>query len=86
MLAAASRAKAPLGNSCRGQGICQSCAILVVTGAQLLEPAGPAEQKIGLPEGWRVACLTRVRADTGEGQSIELWTPAWGGWPDPGGE
>lgn len=77
LLAAASRAKAPLGNACRAQGICQACAVLVVTGAELLEPPTLLEQRMQLEPHWRMACQTRVR---GQGQ-LELWTPHWGGTP-----
>jgi ferredoxin len=78
LLAAAARARAPLGNSCRGQGICRACAVLVVDGAALLDEPGELERNMQLEPPWRMACKTHVR---GEGQ-IELWTPNWGGWPE----
>jgi ferredoxin len=75
LLAAASRAQAPLGNACRGQGVCRACAVLVVSGSELLEPADELEQAMQLEPGWRMACQTRVR---GDGQ-LQLWTFHWGG-------
>jgi ferredoxin len=78
LLAAAARAKAPLGNACRGQGICRACAVLVVEGAALLDEAGELEGRMQLESPWRMACKTHVRGDG----HIELWTPNWGGWPD----
>jgi ferredoxin len=77
LLAAASRASAPLGNACRGQGVCRACAVLVVSGAELLEPAGALEQRMQLEPGWRMACQTHVR---GSGRVV-LWTFHWGGVP-----
>lgn len=77
LLAAASRARAPLGNACRGQGVCRACAVLVVNGAELLEPPGELEQQMQLEPGWRMACQTRVR---GRGHLV-LWTFHWGGEP-----
>ncbi len=79
LLAAAGRAGAPLGNACRARGVCRACSVLVLAGAELLSPPTPLEQRFGLEQGWRMACLTRV-ASAGE---VELWTPGWGGWPDP---
>ena len=78
LLAAAARAGAPLGNACRGRGVCRACAVLVVAGAEHLSAAGELERAMALEPGWRMACQTRV-AQSGE---IELWTPNWGGLPD----
>ena len=78
LLAAAGRAGAPLGNACRGRGVCRACAVLVVAGAEHLSPTNELERAMALEPGWRMACQTRVD-QTGE---IELWTPHWGGWPD----
>jgi ferredoxin len=77
LLAAAARARAPLGNACRGQGVCRACAVLVIAGAQLLDPPGELERAMQLEPPWRMACQTRIR---GSGV-IELWTANWGGWP-----
>lgn len=77
LLAAASRAAAPLGNACRGQGVCRACAVLVVSGSELLGPAGELEREMQLEPGWRMACQTRVR---GSGHMV-LWTFHWGGDP-----
>ena len=77
LLAAATRAKAPLGNACRAQGICQACAVQIISGAELLEPPSDLEQRMQLAPDWRMACQTRVR---GHGY-LKLWTPNWGGEP-----
>jgi ferredoxin len=78
LLAAAARAGAPLGNSCRGQGVCRACAVLVIEGASLLDEPSELERRMQLETPWRMACKTHVR---GSGL-VELWTPNWGGWPD----
>jgi ferredoxin len=78
LLAAAARAGAPLGNACRGQGVCRACAVLVIEGAQLLSEPGELERRMGLEQGWRMACQTRVYRPG----RLELWTPHWGGWPE----
>ena len=75
LLAAASRADAPLGNACRGQGVCRACAVRVLVGAELLDDPGPLERQMQLDPGWRMACKTRVSARTG---ALRLWTPHWG--------
>lgn len=78
VMAAAARAGAPLGNACRAQGVCRACAVLVVRGADLLDPAGALERGFGLEPPWRMACQARVR---GSGELV-LWTANWGGAPD----
>lgn len=78
LLAAAARAQAPLGNACRGQGVCRACAVLVVRGAELLDEPGVLERAMQLEPPWRMACQTRVIA-TGR---LDIWTPAWGGDPE----
>jgi ferredoxin len=83
VLAAAERARAPLGNACRGQGVCRACAVLVVSGADLLEPAGALERVMQLEPDWRMACQTRVRKADGV---VELWTPHWGAREDWAGD
>lgn len=79
LLAAAARAGAPLGNACRGQGVCRACAVLVIDGSRLLDEPGELERAMDLESGWRMACQTRLRATHG---LVRLWTPNWGGWPD----
>ncbi|KIG14764.1 hypothetical protein DB30_06350 [Enhygromyxa salina] len=77
LLAAAARAKAPLGNACRGQGVCRACAVRVVSGAQLLDTAGELERQMQLEPGWRMACKTHVQRPG----LLQLWIPHWGGDP-----
>lgn len=81
LLAAAGRARAPLGNACRGQGVCRACAVLVIHGGEALEPPGALERAMALTWPWRMACQTRVRAAEHIGE-IELWTAHWGERPD----
>jgi ferredoxin len=80
LMAAAQRADAPLGNACRSQGICRACAVLVIEGAQHLDPPGELEQRMGLEPGWRMACQTRAITSDATAE-IVIWIPAWGGWP-----
>jgi hypothetical protein len=54
--------------------------VLVLAGAEHLEPASPLEVRMQLEAGWRMACQTRV-ASTKDADVIAIWTPAWGGWP-----
>jgi ferredoxin, 2Fe-2S len=75
LLAAAARAGAPLGNACRGQGVCRACAVLVVDGAQTLDAVGELERRMQLEPGWRMGCKTHVRA----AGRLQLWIPHWGG-------
>lgn len=81
LMAAAQRAGAPLGNACRSRGICRACAVLVLAGDEHLDRAGPLERAMQLEPGWRMACQTRVESSV-ETDTIVIWTPAWGGWPE----
>lgn len=78
MLAASRRANAPLGNSCRGRGICRACAVLVVRGAEHLGPRRECEDALGIVEPWRMACQARAASEDGE---VVLHCMAWGGDP-----
>lgn len=77
LLAAAARARAPLGNACRARGVCRACAVLVSAGSDLLAPPNALERAMQLEPPWRMACQTRV---SGAGEVV-LWTPHWGGAP-----
>lgn len=81
MMAAAQRARVPLGNACRSRGVCRACMVLVLRGTEHLDPPAELEARFGLEAPWRMACQARVRSDS-PGDEIYLWTPAWGGWPD----
>lgn len=89
LLAAARRAGAPLGNSCRGRGICRACTVLVVRGDELLCPRRPCEDALGITAPWRMACQARpivAANDQGEDHDVDegevvLHCMAWGGDP-----
>ncbi|MFP4500138.1 MAG: 2Fe-2S iron-sulfur cluster-binding protein [Candidatus Hydrogenedentota bacterium] len=48
---------------CRG-GICATCAVQVVAGAENLEPPNEMERWMDLFPGERLACQARIRAGT----------------------
>lgn len=85
LLAAANRARLPLGQSCRGQGVCNSCRVRVDGGSRLLSPPTALERRWRLAPGWRLACQTRVLGTASSEASttppeaiVALWCPAWG--------
>lgn len=84
LLDAVRHAGLPLGQSCRGEGICRSCAIEILTGADQLAPPGALElrQLRRPPEAphtpvQRLACQTLLPAPNTTGQLL-LAHPAWG--------
>ncbi len=76
----------PLGQSCRGVGICRSCGVWTEAGPRALNPPTDREDAAALPKGWRLACQARVAvpelvcsATRPEGRvDVRLWHPAWG--------
>ena len=66
LLNAARRLGLRLPAECKGQGACDSCAVTIKAGADLLSPATPAEEDLLGPEklaaGERLACQTCVTA------------------------
>jgi 2Fe-2S ferredoxin len=85
LLAAAGRARAPLGQSCRGEGVCNSCRVLVEHGSESLDAATELEERWGLAAGYRLACQARVSPAAADRAVIVLWSPAWGGRPESEG-
>ncbi|MCB9702642.1 MAG: (2Fe-2S)-binding protein [Myxococcales bacterium] len=78
LLEAINRAGLPLGQSCRGEGICRSCAVQVIAGAAALSPPPPIERRargLDLVGGWRLACQAQV-ADPAA--TLVVWHPSWG--------
>ncbi|MCB9535837.1 MAG: (2Fe-2S)-binding protein [Myxococcales bacterium] len=64
LLAAVLRAGRPIGYSCRGRGVCVACRLLVEGDVAPIEPAEAALlARLDDPEGFRIACLCRVRGD-----------------------
>lgn len=84
LLAAAKRRRAPLGQSCRGFGVCNSCKVFVEGGETALTEQTELERRWRLEPGWRLACQARVRDDAAAEAIVQLWSPAWGGSPGPG--
>jgi ferredoxin len=78
LLAAANRAGMPLGQSCRGQGVCNSCRVRVDAGKARLSAPTPLERRWRLEPPWRLACQTRV-TDGPDEVIVALGCPAWGG-------
>ena len=86
LLDAIDAAGAPLGRSCRGEGICRSCVVRVCEGAALVAPPGELERRArarGLSAVDRLACQARIADDADEEGLVSLWAPAWGE-PEPG--
>ncbi len=79
-------AELPLGQSCRGVGICRSCGVWADASAGALSPPTDREDAAALPDGWRLACQARVATPelvcaptSPEGRvDVRLWHPAWG--------
>ncbi|MEZ4451734.1 MAG: 2Fe-2S iron-sulfur cluster-binding protein [Nannocystaceae bacterium] len=75
------RAPLPLGQSCGGEGVCRSCAVRVVFGAEVLSPPTALERRaraLDLEGGWRLACQASTTAGADPEALIALWNPAWG--------
>jgi ferredoxin len=71
LLDAARRAKAPLGNSCGGVGICARCRVDIIDGAENLTPPTDLELRRGCTENDRFACQAIVVGD------VEVTTSYW---------
>lgn len=77
----------PLGQSCRGEGVCRSCAVDVLTGDELLGPRTAIELRgrrgaPAAPPGVRLACQARLPAP-GAGSRVVVGHLAWGRPPGP---
>ncbi len=64
LLAAVVRAGLPIAHSCRGEGLCGRCRVVVLDGHDRLSPVGAAEcaelARIAADPGERLACCARV--------------------------
>jgi ferredoxin len=78
LLAAIGRAGAPIGQSCRGQGVCNSCRVRIEAGADALTPPAADELSWRVPAPWRLACRARAAPGTAPGARIAAWCAAWG--------
>jgi adenylate cyclase len=67
ILDVARRAAVPLGNSCGGVGICTSCKVRVIDGAENLTEPTAREIRVGTARGFipgeRMACQAVLRGD-----------------------
>jgi len=54
--------RAKITGNCGGAGICGTCAVKVLSGAENLNPASKNEQNTlkGKPADWRLSCCARV--------------------------
>ncbi len=87
LLDAVRHAGLPLGQSCRGEGICRSCAIEILAGAEQLAPPSALElrqlrPRPGEPDDphaptQRLACQAPIPAPTTTVRLL-LAHPAWG--------
>ena len=78
LLDAVRAAGLPLGQSCRGEGVCRSCAIDVEAGAAALLPLSPIEQRFRFTPERRLACQAVIPAGA---VRLRLHHPAWGRQP-----
>ncbi len=64
LLAAAVRARLPIGRSCRGVGVCAACRVRVLAGTEVLSPRTDWETRpMALEPDERLACQVRVYGD-----------------------
>lgn len=68
----------PLGQSCRGEGVCRSCAVDIESGGQHLGPETPLEQRFGFHGTRRLACQARLPAATDAEAVVLVAHRAWG--------
>lgn len=67
----------PLGQSCRGEGVCRSCAVEILAGHDGLTAASPLEQRFGFVETRRLACQAHLLA-ADAAIRVVVGHPAWG--------
>lgn len=67
----------PLGQSCRGEGVCRSCAVDVLAGADRLGPPSPLERRFGFAGERRLACQARLPAPASAARVV-VGHPSWG--------
>lgn len=67
----------PLGQSCRGAGVCRSCAVDIVSGASHLGPETPLELRFGFTGERRLACQAQL-PDPATDHVVCVAHRAWG--------
>lgn len=75
LLDAIRQAGLPIGQSCRGEGVCRSCVVDVSVGAAALLPLTPLEVRFGFTPARRLACQAFVPAGD---VRVRLHHPGWG--------
>ncbi len=67
----------PLGQSCRGEGVCRSCAVEILAGRDGLTAPSPLERRFGFTDEKRLACQVRLTA-ADAALRVVVGHPAWG--------
>lgn len=67
----------PLGQSCRGEGVCRSCAVEILAGRDGLSAPSPLERRFGFIDERRLACQVRLTA-ADAALHLVVAHPAWG--------
>ncbi|WP_371879499.1 2Fe-2S iron-sulfur cluster binding domain-containing protein [Nannocystis punicea] len=75
LLDAIRAARLPIGQSCRGEGVCRSCAVDVELGLAALPRPTPLEARFGFTGSRRLACQVALPAAQ---ELVRLHHPAWG--------
>lgn len=77
LLDAVRHAGLPLGQSCRGEGVCRSCAVDIEAGGEHLGAVTPLERRFGFHDTRRLACQACLPAPDGA-QIVLVTHRAWG--------
>jgi ferredoxin len=77
LLDAVRHAGLPLGQSCRGEGVCRSCAVDVEDGVDHLGPPSPLERRFKFGDTRRLACQARLPT-AAEPAIVVVAHSAWG--------
>jgi ferredoxin len=75
LLDAVRAAGLPLAQSCRGEGICRSCAVDIEAGGDALLPLSRLEVRFGFTADRRLACQAPI---PGPGVALRVHHPSWG--------
>ncbi|WP_096325763.1 2Fe-2S iron-sulfur cluster binding domain-containing protein [Nannocystis exedens] len=75
LLDAVRAARLPLGQSCRGEGVCRSCAVDVEVGLAALPQPSALEVRFGFTGARRLACQVALPAAQ---ELVRLHHSAWG--------
>ncbi|WP_431312837.1 2Fe-2S iron-sulfur cluster binding domain-containing protein [Nannocystis pusilla] len=75
LLDAVRAAKLPIGQSCRGEGVCRSCAVDIEIGLASLPQPSALEARFGFTGARRLACQVALPAAR---EQVRLHHPAWG--------